>query len=46
MVLQLLGRDFSPICKGRTSDLEKAKNLQAALASIYPDNIYVVAEIL
>ena len=45
MVMQYLNI-CSPICKGRTNDLAAAKALRDALATIEPENTFIVVEVL
>ena len=45
MVLQYL-KNFSPILKGETDNLEDAKTLRDALAKINPSDTFIVVEVL
>ena len=45
MVLKYL-KNFSPILKGKTDNLEDAKALRDALVKINPSNTYIVVEVL
>lgn len=45
MVLQYL-KNFSPILKGQTDNLEDATNLRDALAKINSSDTYIVVEVL
>ena len=45
MVLQYF-KNFSPILKGETDNLEDATTLRDALAKINPSNKYIVVEVL
>lgn len=45
MVLQYL-KNFSPILKGETDNIEDAKALRDALAKVNPSDTYIVVEVL
>lgn len=45
MVLQYL-KNFSPILKGETDNLEDATALRDALAKINPNDTFIVVEVL
>lgn len=45
MVLQYL-KNFSPILKGETDNLEDAKALRDTLAKVNPSDTYIVVEVL
>lgn len=45
MVLQYL-KNFSPILKGETDNIEDAKALRDALAKVNPSDTFIVVEVL
>ena len=45
MVLEYF-KNFSPVLKGKTNNLEDAKALRDALAKVNPSDTYIVVEVL
>jgi hypothetical protein len=45
LVLEYL-KNFSPVLKGKTNNLEDAKALRDALAKINPSDTFIVVEVL
>lgn len=45
MILQYL-KNFSPILKGETDNLEDANTLRDALAKVNPSDTFIVVEVL
>lgn len=45
MVLEYL-KNFSPILRGKSNNLEDAKALRDALAKVNPSDTYIVVEVL
>lgn len=45
MILQYL-KNFSPILKGETDNIEDAKTLRDVLAKVNPSDTYIVVEVL